>query len=84
MLLSPSAQTVPHALLHNLKHNKVLHAQNLFVSVQQADVPWVGLISGPAWSRWVTRVGRSRCGLVKNEPDLPKALALVKTPGLAD
>jgi hypothetical protein len=32
----------PNALLHNLKHNKVLHEQNLFVSVQHHEVPWIG------------------------------------------
>jgi KUP system potassium uptake protein len=33
---------VPNALLHNLKHNKVLHMQNLFVSVRSHEVPWIG------------------------------------------
>jgi KUP system potassium uptake protein len=84
VFLSPSAQTVPHALLHNLKHNKVLHAQNLFVSVQQAGVPWVGLeqrtsVEPLGHACWQVTV---RFGF-KNEPDVPKALALVKTPGLA-
>src|SRR5258706_4506439 len=31
----------PNALLHNLKHNKVLHQINLFVTVKQHEVPWV-------------------------------------------
>ena len=83
VFLNPSAQTVPHALLHNLKHNKVLHAQNLFVSVQHADVPWVGLeqrtsVEPLGHACWQVTV---RFGF-KNEPDLPKALALVKAPGL--
>ena len=43
VFLSPQAGVVPSALLHNLKHNKVLHAQNLFVSVHSLSVPWVGL-----------------------------------------
>ena len=33
--------TVPNALLHNLKHNKVLHEQNLFVTVRNHEVPWI-------------------------------------------
>lgn len=33
--------TVPPALLHNLKHNKVLHEQVLFLTVESADVPYV-------------------------------------------
>ncbi|MEI7496354.1 MAG: potassium transporter Kup, partial [Betaproteobacteria bacterium] len=32
---------VPNAFLHNLKHNKVLHEQNLFVNVQNHEVPWI-------------------------------------------
>jgi KUP system potassium uptake protein len=35
--------TVPNAFLHNLKHNKVLHEYNLFVTVRNHEVPWVGL-----------------------------------------
>ena len=30
---------MPTSLLHNLKHNKVLHEQVLFVTVQNLDVP---------------------------------------------
>ena len=31
----------PNALLHNLKHNKVLHERNLFVTVRQHESPWI-------------------------------------------
>ena len=31
----------PNALLHNLKHNKVLHERNLFVTVKHHEVPWI-------------------------------------------
>jgi KUP system potassium uptake protein len=30
---------VPNALLHNLKHNKILHQQNLFVTVRSHEIP---------------------------------------------
>ena len=33
--------SVPHALLHNLKHNKVLHERVVFLTVRIRDVPWV-------------------------------------------
>lgn len=33
--------TVPQALLHNLKHNQVLHERNLILTVRFSDVPWV-------------------------------------------
>ncbi|KGM54649.1 potassium transporter Kup [Lysobacter daejeonensis GH1-9] len=37
-----TAQTgvVPHALLHNLKHNKVLHERNVFLTVETLTVPY--------------------------------------------
>jgi KUP system potassium uptake protein len=31
---------VPHALLHNLKHNKVLHERNVFLTVETLNVPY--------------------------------------------
>ena len=31
---------VPHALLHNLKHNKVLHERNIFLTVETLNVPY--------------------------------------------
>lgn len=31
---------VPHALLHNLKHNKVLHVQNVLLTVETLNVPY--------------------------------------------
>ncbi len=43
VFLTAEKGTVPNALLHNLKHNKVLHAQNLFVTVENHEVPWVKL-----------------------------------------
>jgi KUP system potassium uptake protein len=33
---------VPHALLHNLSHNKVLHERIVFLTVVIEDVPWLG------------------------------------------
>jgi len=32
---------VPHALLHNLYHNKVLHERVVFLTVRTEDVPYV-------------------------------------------
>ena len=37
--MTGSVDTVPHALLHNLKHNKVLHERNIMLTVVTADVP---------------------------------------------
>lgn len=41
VFMSMIVNTVPPALLHNLKHNKVLHEQALFLTVHSADVPYV-------------------------------------------
>ncbi|HYD31688.1 MAG TPA: potassium transporter Kup [Azospirillaceae bacterium] len=39
--MTGNADTVPHALLHNLKHNKILHERVVIMTVQIEDVPWV-------------------------------------------
>lgn len=41
VFMTSSSDSVPHALLHNLKHNKVLHEQVVFMTVQTSDVPYV-------------------------------------------
>src|SRR3546814_12234749 len=67
--------TVPPALLHNLKHNKVLHEQALFLTVESADVPYV-----PFDERYeLERLSRSSWQVVarwgfKQEPNVPQML----------
>jgi KUP system potassium uptake protein len=41
VFMTSQADGVPHALLHNLKHNKVLHERSIFLKVAIEDVPWV-------------------------------------------
>jgi KUP system potassium uptake protein len=41
VFLTSTPGTVPHALLHNLAHNKVLHERVVFLTVIIKDVPWV-------------------------------------------
>jgi KUP system potassium uptake protein len=41
VFLTPNPKAVPHALLHNLKHNKVLHERVVLVTVVVRDVPHV-------------------------------------------
>ena len=43
VFLSQRAGVVPHALLHNLKHNHVLHERIAIVTVVTEDRPWVPL-----------------------------------------
>ena len=82
VFLSGEPGTVPHALLHNLKHNKVLHERNLFVTVRNHEVPWVGMdkrveaesLGGDCWEV-IIHYG------FKNEPDVPAALAQLRTQG---
>jgi KUP system potassium uptake protein len=73
---------VPNALLHNLKHNKVLHEQNLFVTVCHHETPWIGMErraeSTPlGHGCWQVTVNYG----FKNDPDLPKALEQIRGQG---
>ncbi|MGL5489521.1 MAG: potassium transporter Kup [Shewanella sp.] len=41
IFLSRSEQVVPHAMLHNLKHNKILHERIIFLTIHIKDEPWL-------------------------------------------
>jgi KUP system potassium uptake protein len=41
IFMTAGVDTVPHALLHNLKHNKVLHEKTVFLTIVTHDVPFV-------------------------------------------
>jgi KUP system potassium uptake protein len=82
VFLTAEPGTVPNAMLHNLKHNKVLHEQNLFVTVRNHEVPWVGMnkriqIESLGHHCWQVIVNYG----FKNDPDLPKALQQIKGRG---
>jgi len=73
----------PNALLHNLKHNKVLHDVNLFVHVQHHEVPWIGFdkrcdIEPLGHDCWQVSLHFG----FKNDPDVPEALALLRGRGV--
>ncbi|HET6828072.1 MAG TPA: potassium transporter Kup [Ramlibacter sp.] len=75
VFLTAEPGTVPNAMLHNLKHNKVLHDHNLFVTVRSHEVPWIGLdrrlqIEPLGHGCWQVTVHYG----FKNDPDLPRAL----------
>ncbi|WP_149195558.1 potassium transporter Kup [Luteimonas suaedae] len=40
VFLTSDKHVVPHALMHNLKHNKVLHERNVFLTVETLSVPY--------------------------------------------
>jgi KUP system potassium uptake protein len=75
---------VPNALMHNLKHNKVLHEQNLFVHVQHHERPWIGFdkrsqIEPLGHDCWQVTLHFG----FKNDPDVPSALEGLKLRGCA-
>ena len=41
VFLTATPDATPHALLHSLKHYRVLHEQNIFLTVEFHDEPWV-------------------------------------------
>lgn len=82
VFLTAEPGTVPNAMLHNLKHNKVLHQNNLFVTVRNHEVPWIGLekrlaIESLGHDCWQVLIHYG----FKNDPDLPKALQQMKGRG---
>ncbi len=41
VFLTGTPTVVPHAMLHNMKHNKVLHQKNIILTVKIQDVPYM-------------------------------------------
>ena len=82
VFLTAQAGHVPNALLHNLKHNKVLHQQNLFVTVRSHEVPWID----PAERLDMQALGHDCWQVVvhygyMDELNLPHALQLLEPQG---
>ena len=76
VFMSAEPGTVPNALLHNLKHNKVLHRQNLFVTVRSHEIPRME----PDKRLEITPLGHDCWQVIvnygfKDDPNLPPALA---------
>ncbi|WP_425919380.1 potassium transporter Kup [Acinetobacter sp. TSRC1-2] len=75
VFLTGTPQVVPHALLHNLKHNKVLHERNLLVTISVSEVPYINeenRVETEVLDKGFYRI-RLNYGF-KEEPDVPKAL----------
>jgi len=75
--------TVPQALMHNLKHNQVLHERNLILTVVFHDVPWVTAeervqVTPLVPGFWKVQVNYG----FMNTPDIPQALELCRVQGL--
>ena len=76
VFLTADPSVVPHALMHNLKHNKVLHEHNVFLTVETLNTPYapkekrlkIESISGEDFHRVLIRYG------FMETPDVPLAL----------
>ncbi len=84
IFLSGESDTVPHALLHNLKHNIVLHQRIAIVTVRVEDIPHVPDTERVAVASLADGFYRItlRYGF-KDEPDIPRALELCAAHGVA-
>ncbi|MGH8770577.1 MAG: potassium transporter Kup [Burkholderiales bacterium] len=83
VFLTASPDSTPHALLHNLNHNKVLHEHVVFLTVEFRDVPWVPFTERIAVERLGNGCYRAnvRYGFM-NRPNITRALELGKEHGL--
>jgi KUP system potassium uptake protein len=83
VFLTAEEDVTPNALLHNLKHNNVLHEVNLFVTAHTHDIPWV-----PFDQRANAQLLAKDCWKVtldfgfKNDLDVPAALELLRDKGI--
>ncbi|MEI5999073.1 potassium transporter Kup [Paraburkholderia bengalensis] len=83
IFLTPNPNSVPHALVNNLIHNRVLHRRVVFLTVNNDEIPWVAEQERVS----VTPVCEGGYQLTirygfKDEVDLPKALEAAKALGL--
>jgi KUP system potassium uptake protein len=82
--LSPDAESVPTALMHNLKHNKVLHDRIVFLTIVNADVPRVAdreRVELRVIERGHVYQANLHYGFME-QPDVPKGLKLIERHGL--
>lgn len=83
IFMTPDPDSVPHAMLHSLKHYKALHEQIVILSVRVFDVPYVPSVDRVEIHRLPGNFVQVivHCGF-KDEPDIPAALALCADAGL--
>jgi KUP system potassium uptake protein len=82
VFLTSDPASAPTALLHSLKHYKVLHEKNVILTIETADTPRVDPAErvriepvGKTFSRVVLRFG------FMETPNVPKALAIARKHG---
>jgi KUP system potassium uptake protein len=84
IFMTGTPQAVPHALLHNLKHNKVLHERVVLMTVRTEEEPRVAPEERIEVERLKDGFWRVvlRYGFIE-EPNIPEALAHCAARGLA-
>jgi KUP system potassium uptake protein len=84
VFLTGNANTVPHALLHNLKHNKVLHERNVLLTVETLETPLAEPEEQIEWTPLDGGFGRLRLRFgFAEDPDVPARLAQAARSGIA-
>ena len=82
VFLTSGPEYVPTALLHNLKHNKVLHEHNVILTIRTAETPRVDL-TDRVWMESISdkfTAVRLNFGFMES-PNVPKALAIARKLG---
>ena len=83
VFLTASTEGIPHALLHNLNHNKVLHEKVILLTVKTADIPHID--SKNSLTVESLSSGFYQASILygfKDSPHIPKQLLLGKTMNL--
>jgi KUP system potassium uptake protein len=82
VFLTSDPAFVPTALLHNLKHNKVLHEHNVILTIETAHTPRVDLAERFKMEKISEKFSkvRLRFGFME-QPNVPKALAIARKQG---
>jgi len=74
---------VPHAMLHNLKHNRILHERVIFLTIHMHEVPWIPIAERIQLQNFGNECYQIRVHYgFKDAPDIPYVLELCKPLGL--
>ncbi len=84
IFLTSDTEVAPAAMMHNLKHNKVLHEQNVLLTIQTQQVPYVPTEERTTFERLSDDFSRVilRYGYMES-PNIPRALDRCKAEGLS-
>jgi KUP system potassium uptake protein len=83
VFLTSDPDIAPAALMHNIKHNHVLHAQNMIVTVTVATVPYIANADRVTIEHLSDRFLKIDLAFgYMEEPNVPKALAMARKKGL--